>query len=131
MKFRNHFAQVLILLCAIVLAAASSAATHPLNQPMGMAVDAKGNLYVANHGGNQILVYNSSSQQMTSKTIASNINGPMQLAFDPLGNLLVANLVSGSTSREYFSEYAPNGKQITTGYSGGGPFAVPALPSME
>lgn len=36
---------------------------------MGMAVDAKGNLYVANHGANQILVYNSSSQQMTSKTI--------------------------------------------------------------
>jgi hypothetical protein len=51
---------------------------------MGMAVDAKGNIYGANHGVNQILVYNSSSQQMTSKTITKGINGPMQLAFDPL-----------------------------------------------
>jgi DNA-binding beta-propeller fold protein YncE len=63
-NFANRFARVAVTLTCLA-APLSFAATHPLNQPMGMAVDAKGNLYVANHGVNQILVYNSSSQQMT------------------------------------------------------------------
>ena len=117
----------LTLLC--LAASACLAATHPLNQPMGLAVDAKGNLYVANHGGNQVLVYNSSAQQMTAKTITKDINSPMQLAFDPQGNLWVANLNSGSTSVEYFSEYGPNGKPINTAYTSnaGASFIVPAF----
>ena len=116
-----------VLLC--LAASASFAATYPLNQPMGMAVDAKGNLYVANHGGNQILVYNPSAQQMTAKTITKNVNGPLQLTFDALGNLWVTNLVSGCTSKEYFSEYGPNGKQINTAYTSnaGDNFIVPAF----
>ena len=115
------------LLC--LAASISLAATHPLNQPMGLAVDAKGNLYVANHGGNQILVYNPSALQMAAKTITTNINAPLQLTFDAQGNLWVSNLVPGKTSQEYFSEYGPNGKQINTAYTSnsGNNFAVPAF----
>lgn len=105
---------VLLLLC--LAASASQAATHPLNFPRGLAVDAKGNLYVANTGGNQILVYNPSGQQMTAKTITTNINSPMQPTFDPQGNLWVANIVPAS-DQEYFTEYGPNGKQINTAYT--------------
>lgn len=115
---------VLTLLC--LAAAASLAATHPLNQPMGLAVDAKGNLYVANHGANQILVYNSSAQQLTTRTITKDINAPMTLAWDALGNLWVANTRPTQSSIEYFSEYLPSGKQINPGFSGSS-FVVPAF----
>jgi DNA-binding beta-propeller fold protein YncE len=112
------------LLC--LAATACLAATHPLNQPMGMAVDGKGNLYVANHGGNQILVYNSSAQQMTAKTITKDINAPMTLAWDALGNLWVSNVQPNLPSFEYFSEYLPTGKEINPGFAGSA-FVVPAF----
>ena len=41
-------AKILVLLCLTVFASASFAASSPLNNPRGLAVDAKGNLYVAN-----------------------------------------------------------------------------------
>lgn len=128
MNSAKIFARIAAALVCLA-ASASLAATHPLNQPMGLAVDAKGNLYVANHGGNQILVYNPTAQQMTAKTITTNINGPMHLTFDAQGNLWVANLNSGSTSVEYFSEYGPNGKPINTAYTSnaGASFIVPAF----
>ena len=115
---------VLALLC--FCASASLAATHPLNQPMGLAVDPKGNLYVANHGGNQILVYNPSGQQLTAKTITKDINAPMTLAWDALGNLWVSNVQPTSPIDEYFSYYQPNGKEIDPAF-GGSAFTVPAF----
>src|SRR5690348_9631781 len=112
-QIRSHI--VVIVLC--LGASASLAATYPHNFPRGLAVDATGNLYVANTGGNQILVYSPAGLQMTAKTIITHINSPMQPTFDPQGNLWVVNLVSGSSDQEYFSEYAPNGKQINTAYT--------------
>jgi len=83
---------------------------HPLNQPRGLALDAKGNLYVANEGANQILIYNPSYVQQTAKTVTANISKPTSVAFDPTGNLWVANLGNFS-----ITEYAPTGTQIVAG----------------
>jgi sugar lactone lactonase YvrE len=84
------------LLCLAVFASASFAATSPLNNPRGLAVDAKGNLYVANtlggaNGTGNILVYSPAYVQLPKKTITQNINLPAAVAFDPSGNLWVAN----------------------------------------
>ena len=79
-----------ILISLVFLASASFAVTHPLSQPRGLAVDAKGNLYVANWAVNQILIYSPTYQQLTGRTITTGLNGPMQLTFDVQGNLWVA-----------------------------------------
>lgn len=105
-KIFARIAAMLLCLCGSL----SYAATHPLNQPMGLAVDAKGNLYVANHGGNQVLVYNPSAQQLTGRTITSRLNGPSQVTFDAQGNLWVSNVSPNSPTYEIIREYGPDGK---------------------
>jgi ligand-binding sensor domain-containing protein len=103
--FSTHRA-IASLLCLLVFASASFAAKkQPLNSPYGLAVDAKGNLYVANAEGGNILVYSPSYIQVTAKTITQGVNGPSAVAFDALGNLWVANYSSNS-----ITEYT-NGKQ--------------------
>lgn len=92
------------LMSLLFLAAASFAATKPLINPEGLALDSKGNLYVANEGGNQVLIYNPSYQQLTVKTISINLNGPTGVAFDGSGNLWVSNI---NSSQIY--EYSPTG----------------------
>src|SRR5215469_1071894 len=78
-SFSTRFLGVaLFLFCGLC----SYAATQPLSYPKGLAVDSKGNLYVANSGGNDILIYNSSYVQITSATITSNISNPTGVAFD-------------------------------------------------
>jgi sugar lactone lactonase YvrE len=62
-----------------------------LNQPNGLVFDRQGNLYVANAGSNQVLVYNAQLVQQTSLTIGKGLSEPVRLAFDPFGNLYVAN----------------------------------------
>ena len=98
MKLTRLFTSLFaITLCLAVLASASFAATkNHLNNPLGLAVDASSNLYIANHGANQILVYNSGYAQQTAKTITTGIAEPTGLAIDPYGNLWVANYSSGS-----------------------------------
>jgi DNA-binding beta-propeller fold protein YncE len=95
---------------AVATDSTTPSTTHPLDQPRGLAVDAKGNLYVANQGANQILIYSPNYVQQTAKTITANISKPTSVAFDPAGNLWVANYDSLS-----ITEYAPNGTQIVAG----------------
>jgi DNA-binding beta-propeller fold protein YncE len=116
MDWTKIFARIAAMLLCLG-ASLAFAVTHPLNYPQGLAVDAKGNLYVANTDANQILVYDPSGQQLTARTITTNINFPQQLNFDEQGNLWVVDVSSGSESQEYFSEHAPNGKQINTAYT--------------
>ncbi len=82
---------VATLLCLLVLATASFAVTPTIELPRGLAVDAKGNLYVANAGGNNILVYSPGYVLQTSKTITQGVDTPFGVAFDLLGDLWVAN----------------------------------------
>lgn len=119
MKSANRFSRVaLTLLCFALFASASFAATSPLANPFGMAVDAKGNLWVANAQGGasqtgNIVVFNSNYVQLTKDTITSNINTPLAVAFDPEGNLWVANTSpSNGNADGSVAEYI-NGKQNT------------------
>jgi len=95
----------------------------PLKQPLGPAVDASGNLYVANHNSNNILIYNSAYVQQTSETITSGINIPTGLQIDPYGNLWVANYnqsnggSSGSIA-EYTNLAMQSGNTIINGIVG-------------
>ena len=94
-----------VLMSLFVFGAASFAATKPLNAPVGLALDSKGNLYVANEGGNEVLVYNPSYQQLPGRTISASLNGPTGVAFDPYGNLWVCNV---NSSQIY--QYSPTGE---------------------
>jgi len=117
------------LFCVIGLAATSLAATKPLIYPRGLAVDSKGNLYVANSGGNDILVYNTSYVQVTSKTITENIISPTGVAFDPAGNLWVANYGpsnggSNGSVAEYTNGVQNTGNSITNSIMGPNAIAI-------
>lgn len=102
-----------ILLC-VAFATASFAATKPISYPKGLAVDSKGNLYVANSGGNDILIYNANYVQVTAKTITSNISNPSAVAVDAQGNLWVANYgTSNGGANGSIAEYI-GGKQNTS-----------------
>jgi hypothetical protein len=88
-------AKILVLLCVAVFASAGLSATSPLNNPRGLAVDAKGNLYVANTlggatGTGNILVYSPTYVLQSTMTITQDMNLPIGVAFDGLGNLWVA-----------------------------------------
>ena len=64
-----------LTLCLGVLASAATPPPFPVFQPYGLALDASGNLYVAN-SDSKILKYNSAYVQQTSKTITKGIGGP-------------------------------------------------------
>jgi len=86
------------LLCLFAFASASFAASNPLNDPTALALDANGNLWVANQGSNSILEFNSSYELQTKRTITQDIDTPTGLAFDPTGNLWVVNSASNSVN---------------------------------
>lgn len=79
------------LLCLFAFASASFAKSNPLNIPRGLAVDARGNLWVANAGTNSILAFSSSYKPLPSSTITQSIVEPTGVAFDTQGNLWVSN----------------------------------------
>jgi DNA-binding beta-propeller fold protein YncE len=120
------------LLCLCVLASAGFAAKKPISYPRGLAVDAKGNLYVANSGGNDILVYNTAYVQTSAKTITQGISNPTGVAFDAQGNLWVSNYgtsnggANGSVSK-YTDGKQITGASITNGILGPGALAVDGL----
>jgi outer membrane protein assembly factor BamB len=90
-------------------AARPMAGSIPLNHPIGLAEDKAGNLYVANAGSSQILVYNSKNEQLGSKTITAGVDQPADLAFDGAGDLYASQ-----RSSDEVTVYAASGKQITS-----------------
>jgi DNA-binding beta-propeller fold protein YncE len=126
MKSIKIFARIAAsLLCLAVFTSASFAKTSPLANPYGMAVDVKGNLWVANANGGdsqfgQILEYNAAYVQQTKATITSNLNIPLAVAFDPVGNLWVANGAAsnggtGGSIAEYVGGVQNTAATITDG----------------
>lgn len=87
MKFAKNI--LITLFCFFALVAASFAGD--LNGPYGLAVDSKGNLWVANLFANNILEYDSNYVLQSSGTITQNISMPTSVAFDAAGNLWVSN----------------------------------------
>jgi sugar lactone lactonase YvrE len=74
-----------------------ASAAIPLNNPKGLALDTKGNLYVANPGKGgtstgQVLVYNPNYVQQTTKTLGGlGVNGPIGVAVNSKDQIFVAN----------------------------------------
>jgi ligand-binding sensor domain-containing protein len=126
----NYLAAIALNVFALLtMTAGSFATTKPLNYPKGLAVDAKGNLYVANSGGNDILVYNPSYGQIAKGTVTQNISNPSAVAIDSAGNLWVANYGTsngGSTGSiaEYTSGVQNANGTITNGVLGPESLAV-------
>ena len=97
--------QIFLAVCLVFFASASFAALE-LNEPAGLAVDAAGNLYVANFGLNNVLVYNAKYVQLPGKTIRHEISGPEAVALDAFGNVWVANFTGNSHGNSgYITEY--------------------------
>ena len=80
--------------CLLMVATAGFAA-NPLNSPTGLAVDTKGNLWVANTGANNVVEFTSKYAFESAGTITQAIHYPTGLAFDPAGSLWVANFFGG------------------------------------
>lgn len=109
-----NFKHCTIITAILLLTLTSFAATKPLNSPQGLAVDSKGNLYVANNAGNDILIYNPSYAQMTAKTISKGVASPSAVAIDASGNIWVANLTGGTSATGTVTEYSSTGVLSTT-----------------
>lgn len=93
-------------LCVLaVFALLGTMAFAKMNGPTGLAVDAKGNLYVANFYSNQIQVYGPTHALVKSKTITTNIAGPVAVALDPAGYVWVANFSSNAITEYASTEY--------------------------
>ena len=90
MDFKKRSIVVVGLLCLMMMSAASFAATKPLSFPYGMVVDSKGDLFVANYGQNNILVYGPNYNQLTAKTLVG-LNGPQGVALDSYGDVWACN----------------------------------------
>jgi DNA-binding beta-propeller fold protein YncE len=104
----SRIAQLAILtVLSGLLPVLGQAATSPLNYPYGLAINASGDLYVANTSGNNILIYSPSHLQTGS--ITQGTSGPNGVAVDPSGNLWVANGLSNSVTN-----YSPAGIQNTS-----------------
>jgi hypothetical protein len=92
--------------------------TQRLLNPDDVAVDASGNIYVANSGdpksGGSITVYRSGSKNVW-RTIRTGIDTPVKLAFDAQDRLYVAN--SPTTGANTVTVYAPNGATPVATYT--------------
>ncbi|MGA3103431.1 MAG: hypothetical protein ABSD53_03055 [Terriglobales bacterium] len=111
MKSTKSFARIAAtLLCLALFASASFAKSNPLNIPLGLAVDAKGNLWVANQGEQNILAFSPTYKQLTADTITQGLSYPNGVAFDTLGDLWVSNYFYPGNPASYISEYT-NGVQ--------------------
>ena len=111
-----------VLMSLFLFAAVSVAATQPLAEPFGLALDSKGDLYVANFQVGQVLVYNPSYQQLPAKTITNALRAPTGVAFDINNNLYVSD-----ESYNTVNEYSPAHKllqQLTSANGIGGPVAI-------
>jgi streptogramin lyase len=113
-KLTAAYSAALLLITLFSLITRGTAATnYSLNAPQGLALDANGNLYVANTGASQVLVYNTSYAQLPAKTITHNVVNPSSLAFDGNGNLWVANAGNNTLTK-----YGPLGAQEGTPVGG-------------
>jgi hypothetical protein len=94
-----------------------------LQTPEGLALDAAGDLFVANWAANNVLELPAGSS--TPKVVLSGLDGPADVALDPKGDLFVANnddseiieLAAGSTTAKTIAFpglEAPNGIAVDT-----------------
>src|SRR4029077_18025708 len=82
-----------------------------MNKPGDVAVDAGGNLWVADKGNNRIVKYSPSGGELltfgTYGSAGGQLNRPTALAIDPKGNIWVAD-----SNNNRIQEFAPEGEQV-------------------
>jgi sugar lactone lactonase YvrE len=66
----------------------NTTASYPLNQPKGVAVDAAGNVFIADNGNQRVVKVASDG---TVTTVGIGLNYPQGLAVDGAGNLFIAD----------------------------------------
>lgn len=98
--------KLLVLITSVALSVSAYAA---VSGPTGLALDSKGNLYVANFGSNQIEVYNPKHVLLKAKTISLGVSSPMGVGLDPAGGVWVANFANSTLNL-----YAPNKRLLTS-----------------
>ncbi len=79
-----------------------------LDQPLGVAVDSTGNIYVGNDGRDNVEVYDSTGNKLRDIGIG-NVQMPNDLALDLAGNLYVADSLAHNVQ-----VYAPDGTLLRT-----------------
>jgi streptogramin lyase len=95
--------------------AISYTATPALNSPAGLAIDGKGDVIVANNGGNSLTAFSPVGSYLTTVTTGG-LNAPWGIAIDGSGNLWVSN--NGNNT---ISEFNSSGVANTSSpFSGGG-----------
>ncbi|MFL5897747.1 MAG: hypothetical protein ACJ76D_04710 [Solirubrobacterales bacterium] len=98
----------------------------------GVAIDGKGDVYVANNGKGVIDVFDSAGQYLTS---IANSDGPCGLAVDPKGNLYVVATATMNVVKYSPSSYPPTASTVygapVTFDSSGKASAVAVNPSNE
>jgi sugar lactone lactonase YvrE len=62
-----------------------------LTAPFGVALDAKGNLYVADNGGAAVVEFTAASSYGTGTTLSTSFSQPSGIAIDGSGNLFVSD----------------------------------------
>ena len=93
-----------------------------LNGPYGMAVDAQGNIFVANRGQPAISPFGGTTVSKVTpggvvSTYATGLNTPLGVALDNAGNLFVSNYGTLGSPDGKISKIAPN-SVVTTFVSG-------------
>ena len=84
-----------------------------LNTPRGVAVDASGNVYIADTGNNAIKKWRASTQQVTT-LVSSGLSGPTGVAVDGSGNVYIAD-----TGNSAIKEWNASTQQVTVLVSSG------------
>ncbi len=84
-----------------------------LNTPEGLAVDASGDVFIADSSDFVIKEYDPSTQQVTT-LVSSGLSDPAGVAVDALGNVYIAD-----TFNNAIKEYSPATQQVTTLVSSG------------
>ncbi|MGA7564629.1 MAG: hypothetical protein WBW53_01005 [Terriglobales bacterium] len=111
---RAHFARITAIAATVVAFVSLSFAANPLKNPWGLALDSKGDLYVANSGANNILVFSPGGALQSSETVTVGISVPSAVAIDSFGNLWVANLLPGNGNVSEYTGEAQNTSATVT-----------------
>ena len=88
-------------------------ASSGLNQPLGVAVDTSGNVYIADSGNGAIKEWNASTQQVTT-LVSTGLAYPTGVAVDGSGNVYIADYGDSAVK-----EWNASTQQVTTLVSSG------------
>ena len=103
------------------------------HEPYGVAIDASGNVWIANYNGKSVTEMNSSggviANYNNTNVSGANFNNPIALAFDTSGNVWVANYLGPGVT-----ELSSSGKLVAhfdSGDTTGADFAEPIAIALD